>query len=219
MTYYEAVVEGGIEGLELPDLLIKVNGSLRTVKVKKGEFVPVDLIDPKMFIESKTEGSLMRSMKAGWIVEKVSGVNVPVEAEVNKVEETKVNEPEVESDPNKVRLASVAGGAAIEIAPPIRPVMPTERATAVDKVVIPEPPKFELKVTGTADLTKISALNDFKQLATGTKIRFIEGCLNLALLKEIFDSSNWGSVKIAVRNRLKELNAWSDTEIIKEPGE
>jgi len=67
---YRVQVEGGLEGLSFPDLIIKqANGVEKVVVVKKGELLPTAQIDDDMLNRSLSIGCLGRAIQKGWVIE------------------------------------------------------------------------------------------------------------------------------------------------------
>lgn len=168
--------------MPFPDLLIKyTTGLTLMLKVKEGEYLPIEILDPSDLQRSLIVGSLGSYIKAGKIIveddeekpkpEPTVSKPVPVsqpKPQIHSVEEVQVPKPEPQPQP-QVELSPVAQKQPIQ------------------------------------DLAQVKTVEDFSQLSYFLRTKFVSNCTDKALLSSILKTIDSSQIKHSIMNRLELL--------------
>jgi hypothetical protein len=170
---YKVVSFGGHDGLKFQDLLIKYStGYLLPLKVKQGDYIPLDILDPMDVKKSLIVGDLGRHLKSGNIVAEDDSIK-PVVVEVPKV------------------VAPVIVHA-VQSPPALTPTvgLPVPEPQNLPVPGVPAPSLVELQKAqenNNMDLGSVKTAADFNKLRYFLKLRFIKECNDGPLLQQIFN--------------------------------
>jgi len=161
---YKVVVEGSMDGLKFPDLLIKYStGYYIPLAVKIGHYIPddPDIIDPIDLKKSLVVGTLGKFLKAGWVIDENAQPKRKRQKRKKKVK--KVEEPAIKAIPTVEEKH--------EEATPETPQQKVEPVKETQQEAI--------------DLNKVATFADFGKLGHFQKVQFIKICKDKALLTQI----------------------------------
>lgn len=182
MKRYKVIAFGGHDGLLFDELLVKFSGGyLLPLKVKQGEYLPLQILDPLDVEKSLLVGSLGRYLKNGQVV---------IEEDDNE-----------SAKPKAVQEASRVAKAHTKSATKKEPAPTEPISEPTPKVATPPPP-----VSGPEPLlesiSQVKAEEDFYKLGFFMKVKFIENCSDKALLLKILEKTK-GSHQLQTNIQLK----------------
>lgn len=179
MPKYKVAVYGGMDGLCFPDLIVKYStGYFYPLRVKQGDYVPIEIFDPLDVQRSLLTGSLGSFVKANAVLVEYSDV------------ETK----QQNKQPRKKKQDIQA------------PVAPTPEAPLV--VVETKPQVVEQPSTDKPahiDFKDVATPEDFLKLSYFRRLEFIKQCTDKGLLTQLSQKLDSQQLKFQIDMRLKEL--------------
>lgn len=161
--------------LPFPDLSVKFNnGYAPSLKVKEGDEIPLDVLDPEDIRKSLKVGSLYGYLANGWIEEFTEDVIVTEsKTQISQfITEQMVLAPKIEI----VKKEKILEKTDISPAPSNLPEV--IKIVEQKKVSVPQ-------IEPITDLTKVFSYDDFCKLSHFLKLRFIKETENIELLKDI----------------------------------
>ena len=173
---YRVNTYGGMDGLHFPDLQVRYStGYLLPLKIKEGEYIPLEILDPLDVKKSLLAGSLGKYIASGDVV----------------VEDDEIV---LKATPKKRQLAEIVSNA------PEFPQQP-EISTKEEAAKVIEQPIVE-QVTS---LSAVKTIADFTKLGYFLKLRFIKECNDKALLQELFSKLDSRQLKNNIQLKLSQL--------------
>jgi hypothetical protein len=179
---YKVVAFGGHDGLAFDELLVKFSGGyMLPLKVKQGEYIPLQVLDPMDVEKSLLVGSLGRYLKGGQVV-------------IEEDDEPK--KPKDVQEASRIAKANTKAAAKKNPAPaePISEPEPIKAATPPPPVSGPE--------TMLENISQVKVEDDFYKLGFFMKVKFIENCSDKALLMRLLEKTK-GSHQLQTNIQLK----------------
>ncbi len=180
---YKVVVFGGIDGLKFPELPIKFsNGVSAPLYVKKGQYLPLDILDPLDVKKSLIAGSLGRAIKAGMVVVEDDTPVPPPPTPVVQPPKPVVAPEVVASEP--------------------KPVPEEPKPLSYKQAIVEASKEAAGPIT---DLSSVKSYEDFCRLSYFLKLRFVKDCTDKNLLKTIGDKADSNQIKNNINIRLASM--------------
>lgn len=168
--------------MPFPDLLIRyTTGLTLMLKVKEGEYLPTEILEPSDLQRSLIVGSLGAYIKAGKIIVEDDEVKIKPEPQVSKP--IPVSQPKPQ-EPHSVEEVQA-------------PVQETQPQPQVEKVAAPK--------QNIQDLAQVKTVEDFSQLSYFLRTKFVASCTDKTLLTSIEKIAD-RQIKVSIKNRLAMLN-------------
>lgn len=182
MKRYKVVAFGGQDGLLFDELLVKFSGGYNLpLRVKQGNYVPIEILDPMDLKKSLIVGSLGKYIKGGQVIEEhYDPKKEKIIQEPPKVSEGH-KEPEAKKEPTPA-------------AEPVSITEPIKAATPPPPISGPEP-MLE-------SISQVKQEDDFYKLGFFMKVKFIENCSDKALLLKLLEKTK-GSHQLQTNIQLK----------------
>jgi len=206
---YLCVIVGGLEGLAIADLFIRMNDGkiMKQVVVRQGDYVPTDLIDFDDIKKSRLAGSLGKCIARGWIIVENPAIEVPklVVKEPVMMKPTK-SSAITEIDAGIISPAEVSNrvAEATQIKQAVNP-FPTERELPVKSIISDE----QSRTVNAFAITEKSVTSDgyfvFNKLKHFQKLKTIKDTKDVGLLERIVNESNYPQLVHNAKLRLQEL--------------
>ena len=170
--------------LPFPDLCVKYsNGFSPILRVKEGEEIPVEALDPEDVRKSLLTGSLKGYLENNWIEEIIEKEPVSISVEpvfdAQKLSDTKVDT----SDKSFPLSAS-----------------PDLKENIILEQSVP-------KVESITDLSKVNSYEDFNKLSHSLKLRYIKDSSDIELLKIILKNTSSNQIKNNISLRISNFKA------------
>lgn len=185
--------------LNFPDLSVKyANGYAPSLKVKEGEEIPLDVLDPEDIRKSLKVGSLKGYMDNGWVEELIGEiVHIPPQLVPTPLSHF-ITEQMIFAPGMIAPLKPLAVVAPKEKEVPAESILP--EATQVEKPIVSVP-----KVDTISDLTLVKTFEDFDGLSHFLKLRFIKDSNDIVLLKDILGKTPSVQFKNNITLRLTQI--------------
>jgi hypothetical protein len=179
MPRYRVVVYGGVDGLLFEDLIITYSSGYRyPLRVKQGDYVPVEIFSPLDIRKSLVVGMLGNYVRAG-----------AVKTEYSDIEQNKRK--------RKLRQKN------IEIKQPTKPSVdtPVISEPAIQQKTEDTP---QVQVVPT-DLKTGDSTDNFFKLSYFQRLKFIQSCNNKGILSDLLDKIDSEQLKHHIENQLQKL--------------
>jgi hypothetical protein len=184
--------------LSFPDLSVKYNnGYAPSLKLKEGEEIPMDVLDPEDVRKSLKVGSLKGYTDSGWIEEIKDEPTPPADKEFRLSHF--ITEQMIDSPGMIAPLKPLPVVAQAPKQTPLHTNLPEE---------VPEIEKAKVTVIEAApitDLTLVKTYEDFEKLSHFLKLRFIKDCSDISLLKDILGKTPSVQFKNNITLRLTQI--------------
>lgn len=191
MRNFKVLVGGGVEGLEFSDMLIEKNGSSRTVKVKKGDLLPVKEINKDALERSLKDGCLSRSINAGWVIQVEGGgedIKIVEKTDDEKLEEFKKKDAESSQRVEETSRMTPEEMAQTYVRNEPHVIVVSDGSKVVDN-----------------SKKEVAPYEEFNKLKHFEKLSFINKNNDVGLLEEISQKSNSKQIKSVAIKRLEGL--------------
>jgi len=168
--------------LPFPDLSVKYNnGYAPSLKVKEGDEIPLDVLDPEDVRKSLKVGSLKGYLENGWIEEILEEPKAEDKIILSKT--NSINELDIKVEQKQLDV-------------PTTTILP--EVAKVDSIKMVENKQI-------TDLNKVFSYEDFCKLDHFLKIRFIKESQNIDLLKDILGKTTSNQFKNNIELRLSQI--------------
>lgn len=179
MPRYKVAAYGGLDGLLFPDLLIKYSSGYQyPLRVKQGEYIPIEIFDPLDIQRSLLTGSLGNFIKGNAVV----------------VEHSDVELKKQTKQPRKKKQA-------IEISKPEQP--PIEAPSVSEQPQVVEQTDADLEhQPAYIDFKDVTTVESFLKLGYFRRLEFIKQCNDFSLLSQLSDKTDSQNIKALIYYRI-----------------